>query len=253
MKINKFKKLSNNKYKIFFDNESLIVYEDVIIKYNLLYKKEIDNDLLLEINKDNYKASIYDTALKYIGVRMRSEKEIREYLSKKNYDEKDIKEVMNKLKYQGLLDDVSFSKSYINDKLYLTNSGPNKIKMELEKLGVSEDVINDSANNIDKKMVLEKLEKIINKEVRLNAKLPISKLNNKIINRCMSLGYNYEDIIEILSNVDVTSKSDINKDYEKLYKKYSLKYDDYKLKSYIKSKLYQKGYNLDEINRVVGE
>ena len=40
MKINKFKKIGSNKYKIYFDNESLIVYEDVILKYNLLYKKE---------------------------------------------------------------------------------------------------------------------------------------------------------------------------------------------------------------------
>ena len=38
MKINKFKKIGSNKYKIYFDNESLIVYEDVILKYNLLYK-----------------------------------------------------------------------------------------------------------------------------------------------------------------------------------------------------------------------
>jgi len=66
MKINKFKKIGTNKYKIFFDNDTLTIYEDVILKYNLLYKKEVSNELLVEINKDNYKASIYDIALKYI-------------------------------------------------------------------------------------------------------------------------------------------------------------------------------------------
>lgn len=82
MKINKFKKIGSNKYKIYFDNESLIVYEDVILKYNLLYKKDIDNDLLIEINKENYKSSIYDVSIKYISVRMRSKKELEEYLKK---------------------------------------------------------------------------------------------------------------------------------------------------------------------------
>ena len=77
MKINKFKKVGTNKYKIYFDNDILTVYEDVILKYNLLYKKDIDDDLLHEINKDNFKASIYDTAIKYISIRMRSVKELR--------------------------------------------------------------------------------------------------------------------------------------------------------------------------------
>ena len=58
MKINKFKKVGTNKYKIYFDNDILTVYEDIILKYNLLYKKDIDDDLLHEINKDNFKASI---------------------------------------------------------------------------------------------------------------------------------------------------------------------------------------------------
>mgnify|MGYP003539172735 CR=1 FL=1 len=34
-------------------------------------------------------------------------------------------------------------------------------------------------------------------------------------------------------------------------KKYSNKYEDYKLKSVLKSKLYQKGYTIEEINKVV--
>ena len=85
MKINKFKKVGLNKYKIYSDNGVLTIYEDVILKYNLLYKKEIDDTLLEKINMDNYKASIYDSALKYIGVRMRSEKEVNEYLLKKEH------------------------------------------------------------------------------------------------------------------------------------------------------------------------
>ena len=37
MKIKTFKKHNNNKYKIVFDNEeSVILYDDIIIKYNLL-------------------------------------------------------------------------------------------------------------------------------------------------------------------------------------------------------------------------
>mgnify|MGYP002573731935 CR=1 FL=1 len=35
--------------------------------------------------------------------------------------------------------------------------------------------------------------------------------------------------------------------------KYKDKYDSYKLRSYLKGKLYQKGYTIDEINKVIDE
>lgn len=251
MKINKFKKVGTNKYKLFFNDDSILVYEDVIIKYNLLYKKEIDSDLLIKINEDNYKASIYDTALKYIGVRMRSKKELKEYLIKKKFDIKDINDTINKLLYQGFLNDVQFCKSYVNDKIHLTNSGLDKIKNELIKLGIEEDIIKSTFETIDKSILLDKLNKIISKELRINSKLPVNKMKNKITNRCINLGYKLEDINEILDNSILVSTSNINDDYNKLYNKYSSKYDEYKLKSVLKSKLYQKGYTLEEINKIV--
>lgn len=250
MKINKFKKIGSNKYKIYFDNESLIVYEDVILKYNLLYKKDIDNNLLIEINKENYKSSIYDVSIKYISVRMRSKKELEEYLKKKKYDQKDIEETIKRLQSQDLLNDEKFAKSYINDKLYLTNYGLTKIKNDLLKLGVEEYIIDAIVNNIDLQVINDKLSKIIDKELKINSKLPTNKLNNKIINRCINLGYNYEDILNILNDKNIEGNSNIEYDYKKIYEKYKNKYDEYKLNAVIKSKLYQKGYTIDEINNI---
>ena len=250
MKINKFKKIGSNKYKIYFDNESLIVYEDVILKYNLLYKKDIDNDLLIEINKENYKSSIYDVSIKYISVRMRSKKELEEYLKKKKYDQKDIEETIKRLQSQDLLNDEKFAKSYINDKLYLTNYGLTKIKNDLLKLGVEEYIIDAIVNNIDLQVINDKLSKIIDKELKINSKLPTNKLNNKIINRCINLGYNYEDILNILNDKNIEGNSNIEYDYKKIYEKYKNKYDEYKLNAVIKSKLYQKGYTIDEIYNI---
>ena len=251
MRINKFKKVGSNKYRIYFDNKSLLLYEDVILKYNLLYKKEIDSDLLLEIDEENKKASIYDTALKYISIRMRSIKEMREYLIKKKFDSKDINITVDKLISQGLLNDKTFAISYVNDKIHLTNNGLDKIRNDLINLGVEENYINEALSNIDHSILLEKLNKIIEKEIKINSKLPIGKMKNKIVNRCINLGYKLEDINNILSNYNLVSTSNIKNDYEKLYKKYCNKYDEYKLKSVLKSKLYQKGYSFEEINKIV--
>ena len=44
MKIKKYIKTGSNKYKIILENDkSIILYEDVILKYELLLKKEISD------------------------------------------------------------------------------------------------------------------------------------------------------------------------------------------------------------------
>ena len=77
MNIDKIKKLNNGKYKIFFDNKEYItVYEDVILEENILFKKEISNDLINTINIKNDYYKIYNKTLKYIMTKVRSEMEI---------------------------------------------------------------------------------------------------------------------------------------------------------------------------------
>ena len=77
MKIIKYEKKGNNKYNIHLENnESINVYEDVIIKNNLLYKKELDRKLLEKIDDDNSNFDAYNKCVKYISVRIRSEHEI---------------------------------------------------------------------------------------------------------------------------------------------------------------------------------
>lgn len=70
-------------------------------------------------------------------------------------------------------------------------------------------------NNIDLQVINDKLSKIIDKELKTNSKLPTNKLNNKIINRCINLGYNYEDILNILNDKNIEGNSNIEYDYKK--------------------------------------
>ena len=54
MEIVKFKKNKDNSYMVIFDNElSLKLYDDVIIKYNLLSHKVLTDELLSEITNYN--------------------------------------------------------------------------------------------------------------------------------------------------------------------------------------------------------
>mgnify|MGYP002621157018 CR=1 FL=1 len=81
MRILKFKKQSKDKYKLYLDdNSDITLYEDVIIKNNLLITKEISDELLEALKKQNNDIYAYTLALGYISVKMRSIKEINDYL-----------------------------------------------------------------------------------------------------------------------------------------------------------------------------
>ena len=128
MKIEKYVKDKNNKYKVYIDNEGYVLYDDIIAKYQLLFKSDIDKEELDNIIKDNTELSSYYQAIKYITKKLRSEKEIDDYLIKYGVN-KDIRiKTINKLKENKFINDSIFLKAYINDQINLTNNGPVKIK-----------------------------------------------------------------------------------------------------------------------------
>ena len=79
MKIEKYVKDKNNKYKVYIDNEVYMLYDDIIAKYQLLFKNDIEKEELDNIIKDNMELSSYYQAIKYITKKLRSEKEIDDY------------------------------------------------------------------------------------------------------------------------------------------------------------------------------
>ena len=82
MKIKKIAK-QNTKYKIVLENdEELTIYDDVIIKTNLLYKKEISEELKEQLIKENEYYDVYNKVLKYIKQKLRSKNEIIKYMKK---------------------------------------------------------------------------------------------------------------------------------------------------------------------------
>ena len=254
MKIIKFRKISGNKYKLFLDNnESIILYEDVIIKNNLLSTKKIDSELLDDLMKQNNHFNVYDIALNYISVRMRSIYELRTYLEKKKVSDSLIENTVKKLLYDGYLNDLKFSKAFVNDKLSITNYGPLKIKKELLKYRVDEDIISSVIGSINQDVVKEKLKVLVNRQVKTK-KGSANAVKNKLITYFVNLGYEKEMIVEELSKFEFNSdKEKLKKDYEKLYNKYKTKYHKNELLYFISQKLYLKGYTSDDIKFIINE
>jgi len=249
MKINHLKKLKDNRYEITFDTEKITFYDDIIVKYNLLSGKKFDASFIEKIREENDGLASFYLAIKYINTKLRSEKEIRSFLEKKNFDLEVIENTIEKLKDKGYLDANIYIKSFINDQVNLTSNGYYKILKSLENKGFTPKEIREFLDDIEKEVWESKLDKIINKKIKLNTKYSGNKLKQKIIYEVLQLGYGEELIYSTLENYDFKDNVLLEKEYQKLKLKLSKKYNNEKeLKLHINKKLIMKGFSLDDIN-----
>ena len=240
MKIIKYKKVGSNKYELILDNnEKIKLYEDVILKENLLWKKEIDDlDNLLKINSEY---EIYDIAIKRISSHVESKKGMYDYLNKKGYDNKNILETIDKLINMGYLNDNYYAKCYISDHLNLSVDGPKKIIKHLEDMEID---YNDYYEYLeyDDEFWKERINHYLEKQLKVNKK-SLYIFKNKMLINLINLGYDKELINSCLNNITIDNQDELKeKEREKIRIKLERKYTGDELERKIKEKLYQKGF-----------
>ena len=254
LKISKIKKTSSGKYNLVFENnEKIITYDDVILKNNLLYNKELTSEQLNKLNIDTKYYDIYNKCIKLIGVRLRSEKEISDYLDKNNVDFEQKDTIISELRKNNLINDKRFTKAFITDKLNFSTNGPIKIKNMLIENNIDIDTINEELENVDRLIYLDKIKKIIDKKIKSNKKYSNFMLKQKLMNDLLLLGFYRDDINSCLNNIDFEDNSLIERNFDILYKKLFLKYSGNNLYKKIREKLYQKGFSLSDIDDILSK
>jgi len=246
MKILKYKKIKTNEYKIITDIEEFNLYDDIIIKYELLLKKEITKKELENILKENNLLKSYYTALKALNIKMRSKKELESILKKKDFTKEEIKYTLEKLEQENYLNSNKYIEAYIHDMLVLNTIGEQKILNDLKALDFKESEIRTHLKKVDNNIYIDKIKRYIDKKAKANKK-SINEFKRKTLNELLNKGFYKEDILNYLENINIEEDEQVlEKLILKLYKKYINKYDLYTTKNKIKVYLYNKGYtNID--------
>ncbi len=248
MEIKNYKKLKGNLYEVILDDgKAYKLYDDIILKYELLLDKKIEPKKLDRILEANAEIDAYFKALKYIGLRMRSELEIRRYLNKHEIPKKAINSAIYKLKNDGYLNQSKYTQAYINDALNLSLNGPRKIKDDLQKLGIGEDYIDEYLSTIPSQTWRDRIEKILAKKSRTN-KAGLAFFKNKSYGELSILGYDGEDIKTVLDDWKLDTSEVFEQVANKTYEKLTMKYDGTELELRFKSKMFAKGFESEKIS-----
>lgn len=178
-----------NKVSIFLDGEFYCgLYLDTAIKYSLKEDVEIDIKKLDEIVLESEKYLAFNKAINYLGEALKTEKQIRDYLYKKNYNKNTISYVVEKLKEYNYLNDEKYAENYI--KTYRSKYGINMLRNKLYEKGISKNITENALSEFqseDSEIYTLLVKKIGNKEV-----------TNDLLTKCIRFlsgrGFSYDEI-----------------------------------------------------------
>ena len=250
MKITKIKK-SKKKVTIVFGEEKLEILPATYASFNLYINKDISDDELSSIKKENEIEKYFVLATQKLLRGSYSPNKIEEFLKKKGAKKEEIKKVLDKLRKYDFINEkklVAEIISFCDSKHY----GYYKIiKMLNDKKVSKKEIENVEYNSIreekEAKIQIETLEKRYKNKNEFSRKKAIfSALVRYGFEESLSL-----ELVNKISNSNHMHEINVLKlDYEKCFLKYSKKYVGYELNQKITSSLLSKGYRINDINYV---
>ncbi|MBL3531453.1 recombination regulator RecX [Companilactobacillus zhachilii] len=238
------------RYNIFLDGKyAFPVAEQTLIDFRLMNDVELTDEDIKEIQDSENINKAYGDAVNYLSYQLRTKKEIKDYLYKKEYHRDAVDEVISRLEKLHYLDDASYAKSFINTQLRTTANGPKIIEQKMVKKGVPNNVIQDAIVEIDYDTLLENATDFAKKQARKQSRASFKQMLTKLRASLYQKGFDNEIIETAIKNLDL--EPDEDEELEKLKKlvdKVQHRYDNpTKLINYLMTK----GYHFDEIKKVL--
>ena len=180
---------------------ALAINAELIYKENLKVKDDVDISKLQEIAEKESYIRCKESAIKIIERSYKTEKEIRDNLKQKGYEEKQINNSIDFLKEYNFINDNTYAKAFIKDKL--SSKGSQKIKYDLMKKGIAKDIIEENLIKVDKNEEKEvalnvgrkKYESIRRKES------DNYKVSGKLYRFLISRGYAYDIVKDVVKEI----------------------------------------------------
>lgn len=159
----------------------------------------------------------YNSSLKFLSYRPRSEKEVRDNLTRKSRKSRKkvekldeiIDKVVNKLKEQNFINDLEFAKWWVEQRTTFKPRSVKLIKIELKQKGIDEEIIECQMSiPIESGPIsnLEMAKKLVEKKIK---RMDLSNLKDKqkLQRYLAGKGFDWGIIEEVLKDKDAETSS----------------------------------------------
>jgi regulatory protein len=253
-----------HRYNVFLDNGhgekyGFSVDESVLIEENIRKGMELDNATIDRLVQKDTLHKSYTRAIHYLSYRMRTEKEIYDYLVKKETEPEHIPEIMKKLQAEGLINDAQFAAAFTDTRIHMSDKGPLLVQKELIEKGIANTIAREAVLQYTYAIQYEKAFKWAKKKLRQTKKNAFQKQLQQIQATLMQKGFT-NDVIKDVREAVREEENDLEAEWEaishhgdKLLRRHQRKYSGYELHNKVKEGLFRQGFSFDLIKRYIDD
>lgn len=177
------------------------LYSDVIVQYGIK-KGEVSEQTFFEAVEQSEFLIGYNLAVKYIGNKLKTEKQIKDYLYKHGFKTNQINRIVEKLLEYKLIDDCLYAQTYSRINIKFSKQ---KLKQKLSLAGVKKDLAESVLQDKDDFEACKKeAEKYLKNKER--SKQTIEKLKRRL----SGMGFSWTDISKVLDCCNFEVEDDWN-------------------------------------------
>ncbi|HTK82035.1 MAG TPA: RecX family transcriptional regulator [Bacteroidota bacterium] len=200
-------KRSPRRVNIYLDDEFAFgIQADVLAKFGLREGDELDKEAVGRVLLVEERTLAKNQALRYLGTRRRTEKEIRDKLLEKEFTPATIESVLADLIARGLVNDAEFVKAFVHDAQMRKPAGKRLLQMKLRSKGISpallKTLLNDEMSpEQEEALALKEAEKIIGKYNTSRKSVDPPRQQQRLIQHLARRGFSWSAISPVVKKL----------------------------------------------------
>lgn len=153
-------KKNRDRMSVYIDGKyAFTISEEDFLSMNLYEKKEITDEELDYIKNTLNFRSAKATAVRYLSLKLRTEKEVRQKLHEDGYDIENTDNVVEELKAIGYINNKLYAQKFVFDRSKLKPKSKKLLKLELQSRGIPSEIADEVLDDwkVDEAVIAEEL------------------------------------------------------------------------------------------------
>jgi len=143
-----FQKRNIERVNVYIDGEFAFGL-DAVQAAGLRKGQHLSTAEIAALRQQDDRQKAFDRAVRFLGVRPRSQAEVESYLKGKMLDDGTIADVIGRLERMGYLDDQAFARFWIENRQRFRPRSKLALRFELQQKGVGRDVVAEATADVD--------------------------------------------------------------------------------------------------------
>jgi len=135
-------KRNPNRVNVYLDGEFSFGLTRLVAAW-LKVGQELSDAKIDKLLKDDSHEVVFQKIMHYLSYRPRTEKEIRQHMQKSDYEPELIEAVVDQMKEKGLINDLHFAQTWVDNRIMHRPRGHKALALELQQKGIERGAIDE--------------------------------------------------------------------------------------------------------------